>query len=76
MQELNEKFGYNVRTLRRALELTQQELADKSDLNRTYLVRVESGDRNVTLNTANRIAGALGTDVVTLLSEVNAQYGM
>ena len=75
MPELNEKFGYNVRTLRRALELTQQELADRSDLNRTYLVRVESGDRNVTLNTANRIASALGTDVVTLLSEADAQYG-
>ena len=64
------RFGTSVRTMRRAKEMTQHDLADKSGLNRTYMVRVESGDRNITLKTAHKIAKALDTDVISLLQGV------
>ena len=65
-----QRLGQSVRTLRRIRDLTQHELAYKARMNKTYLVRIESGDKNVTLKTAQKLACALDTDVVTLLTGV------
>ena len=68
--DINKRFGRSVRTMRRAMDITQFELADRAGLNRTYLVRIESGEMNITLNTAQKIADALQTDVITLLKGI------
>ncbi|MEM7532831.1 MAG: helix-turn-helix transcriptional regulator [Chloroflexota bacterium] len=36
--------------------MTQAQLAKQAGMNKTYLVRIESGDKNVTLKTAQKVA--------------------
>lgn len=48
---------------RESLGLTQEKLAQLSNLPRTTITKVESGSRNATLETLMRIAEALGTSV-------------
>ncbi|MCG2767304.1 MAG: helix-turn-helix transcriptional regulator, partial [Anaerolineae bacterium] len=49
-------FAQNVKRIRKDLGLSQEALADKAGLHRTYVGAVERGERNITLVSANRIA--------------------
>lgn len=60
-------FGRAVRQLRDAHRLSQETLADRADLNRTYLGEVERGVAIPSLVTAAKIAGALGIPTSELL---------
>jgi len=60
-------FGKNVRLKRLELGLSQEKLAEKSRLHRTYIGAVERSQRNITLVNAQKIASALGTDLSSLL---------
>ncbi len=51
-------FGQRVRTLREAKGWTQEELAEKADIHRTYLGGIERGLRNVALRNIAKIAQA------------------
>lgn len=53
------KFGENVRTRREALDLSQEQLAERAELDRTYISGVERGVRNLSLLNVVRIAKAL-----------------
>lgn len=53
------KFGDNVRSRREAQDLSQEQLAERADLDRTYISGVERGVRNLSLNNVVRIAKAL-----------------
>jgi transcriptional regulator with XRE-family HTH domain len=53
------KFGSNVRSRREALDLSQEQLAEKADLDRTYISGVERGVRNLSLLSAARLAKTL-----------------
>lgn len=55
-----EHVAENVRKHRLAAALSQEALAKKSGVSRRMLVSIESGDANVSLNTLDRIAEALG----------------
>lgn len=53
-------FGANVRRIRRAKEMSQEELAHRADIHRTYLSALErSGGRNPTIKVVERLARAL-----------------
>lgn len=65
------KFGANVRARREALDLTQEQLAERADLDRTYISGVERGVRNLSLNSVVRIAKALKTSASELCEGVN-----
>ena len=65
-------FGTAVRNLRLRLRLSQEQLATRADLHRTYIGSVERGERNVSLNNIHAIAIALQTDAAGLLSEADA----
>ncbi|MEM7531347.1 MAG: helix-turn-helix transcriptional regulator [Chloroflexota bacterium] len=69
-EEVYYLFGNSVRTIRRANDLTQAELAARAGMNKTYLVRIESGDKNLTLRTAQRLACALDVELTVLLKGV------
>ena len=57
----------NVRSYRFQRNLSQEELADKCGLHRTYIGSVERGERNVTLRTLSILADALNIQVTDLL---------
>lgn len=56
------EFGQRLRLLRTSRGLSQEELANAADLDRTYISSCEAGRRNVTLKTIMRLAEALGVD--------------
>ena len=66
-QRIKRLFGKHVRERRLALGLTQQELADRAGLHRSYIGEIELGRRNVTLKSAAKIAKVLQVDVASLL---------
>ena len=59
-------FGGRVREVRGELGISQDELAFRCGLHRTYLGGVERGERNVSLVNICRIARTLGVSVSTL----------
>lgn len=66
--DLRETLAKNIRMLRRAKNLSQEELADLCGLHRTYVGAVERAERNVTLKTLVSFANALDVTVSSLLS--------
>jgi len=58
----------NIRAYRRSKNMSQEELAEKCGLHRTYVGSVERCERNVTLSTLELLASVLGVSVPELLS--------
>lgn len=56
---LRKHFARNVRRLRKAKGLTQQQLADAAGINRTFISRLERGHFSATLETVAAVASAL-----------------
>lgn len=67
---LEQAFGYVLRKHRRALELTQEELAFETDLDRTFLSLMERGLRRPSLTTIFVLAGRFGVTPSQLVHEV------
>jgi transcriptional regulator with XRE-family HTH domain len=65
------KFGENVRALRESQTLSQEQLAERADLDRTYISGVERGVRNLSLISASRIAKALKTSVAEICEGIS-----
>lgn len=65
------KFGENVRALRVAQDLSQEQLAERADLDRTYISGVERGVRNLSLSSIVRIAKALKTSATVLCEDIH-----
>ena len=62
-------FARNVKRYRLEAELTQEELAARADLHRTYVGSVERAERNVSLRAIEQLADALGVAPRRLLEE-------
>ena len=60
-------LGANIRAYRLRAGLSQEELAEKADLHRTYVGAIERGDRNVSLKNIERLANALNVKTFELL---------
>ena len=71
LMSITTKFGNKVREARVSLGISQEELALRSDLHRTYIGSVERGERNITLVNAEKIALALDTQLYKLLIDDN-----
>lgn len=65
--EILNLFGENVRKFRRLLNLSQEELAHKADLHRTYIGMIERAEKNITLVNIEKIANALEVQIEDLL---------
>ena len=57
----------NIRELRYKLNISQEELAERCGLHRTYVGSVERAERNVTLSSLETLAKALNVSIVDLL---------
>ena len=61
--------GKRIKQIRNAIGINQQELADKSELDRTYISAVENGRQNISLSVTLRIAQALNTSVEKITNQ-------
>ena len=60
-----------MRKHRSLLKISQEELAHKANLHRTYIGMIERAEKNITLLNINKIASALEVPITELLTEVN-----
>lgn len=65
---LRDRFGVTVRQAREKLGWSQEMLADKASLNRSYLGEVERGIVMPSLATIAKLAGALSTNMSVLIA--------
>lgn len=62
-------FAQTVRRLRVEQGWSQEQLADRTGLHRTYVGSVERGERNVSIDNVEKFAKALGCSVGEMFSE-------
>jgi len=67
------QLGDRIRAVRKATEMTQEDLAGASDIDRSYIGGVERGERNLTFTMLCKIAKALKCDVASLTEDLPAQ---
>ncbi len=57
------QIGSNVRKLRKKIDLSQEDLALKCDVDRSYMGRIERGQNNITVLTLKKIINTLDIEV-------------
>lgn len=67
MADIKKKFGEKLRSIRKKKALSQEELAFRANLHRTYISDIERGSRNVSLENIEKIAKALRISTKDLL---------
>jgi transcriptional regulator with XRE-family HTH domain len=63
-------LGDNVRKRRQQLRISQEELADRAGLHRTYIGGIERGERNIGFLNLVKLARALGVELSELLRDL------
>jgi transcriptional regulator with XRE-family HTH domain len=61
-------FAQNLREARRVLGLSQEELAERSGLHRTYVGSVERAERNVSIDNMELLAHAVGQTLAEMVT--------
>lgn len=59
-------FGHNVQEARKKLGLSQEQLAERAGLHRTYIGMIERAEKNITLCNVEKIAYALEMSIKDL----------
>ena len=67
MQEISKKLGENMKQVRAKKKLSQGALARLLEVDKGYISNIESGNKNPTLATIQRLADALGVSADELL---------
>lgn len=65
------QLGKRVKQLRSKAKLSQEAFALQAGLNRTYISKIEKGNRNISLKNLEKIANAFGITVSALLDFSN-----
>lgn len=63
---IKEALGKRIKFLRNQLGISQEELADKAGIDRTYITSVECGKRNISIVNIEKIANALDVSLCKL----------
>lgn len=61
------KLGENIRKYRIQKDISQEELAYRADLDRTYISGIEKGDRNISVITLKKISNVIGIEILETL---------
>lgn len=69
--DINIKIGDRIRELRKSKGLSQEALANIAEVDRTYMTKVETGKRNVTVKILEKIIIALDSDFGTFFNGNN-----
>ncbi|WP_373481402.1 helix-turn-helix domain-containing protein [Geminocystis sp.] len=63
------KFGNKVRELRLKQNISQEKLAEKANVHRTYIGMIERAEKNITLINIEKIAKALEVNIYDLFTD-------
>lgn len=69
-RSLSDGVALAVATARKKVNISQEELAHKSGLDRTYISGIERGVRNITLNSLERVVSGLEIEMSDFLQEI------
>jgi len=64
-----EKFGEKIKEYRKLKGLSQEQLAEKANLHRTYIGMIERAEKNITLLNIEKIANALDLKITDLINQ-------
>lgn len=67
---LQKQIGENIRSLRNAIGISQEKLAELSDLDRTYVQSIEKGNRNISVEVLLKLSRGLNVKVTDILKEL------
>jgi transcriptional regulator with XRE-family HTH domain len=65
--EIKETFAQNLKNIRRARGLSQEELAHRAGIDRTYISALERSVYNASIDVVDRLAKELGVEAADLL---------
>ncbi len=68
--DIKSKVGIRIREMRVKVSMSQKDLAYSSDLDRSYLASVESGQRNISIVNLGKIANSLNISLSELFKGV------
>ena len=68
---IKESLGKRIKILRNEIGISQEELADRAEIDRTYITSVECGKRNISIVNIEKIAKALGVTLSKLFDFEN-----
>lgn len=68
--ELADRIGSRIRELRNEAGLSQEKLADRCGVHRTYIGAIERGEKNITAKTAEKVGSALDVSIEELFSNL------
>ena len=66
-KDILRKFGERIREERKKLNISQEELADRAGVHRTYIGMIERAERNITIINIYKISKALKIEPYKLL---------
>ncbi|MNR29677.1 anaerobic benzoate catabolism transcriptional regulator [compost metagenome] len=67
------RVSYNLKRLRKAQGLSQEKAAELADFHRTYVSQLERCVTNISIDGLERLAQALGVDVLELLKPIQLE---
>lgn len=70
--DINKILGENIRTIRKSNNLTQEQLADKLNINTNYLSQIENGKSGISLDTAIKICQITNSSTISLFKNIIA----
>ena len=68
---IRRNLGRKICRLRKALGMSQYAFSDMTGINRTYLIDVEKGRRNVSFDNLARISRGLGVKMAVLFEDID-----
>lgn len=69
-KEILIKFGERIKEERLKQKLSQEQLASKAGVHRTYIGMIERAEKNITLETIEKIAKALNLSIFDIFKGV------
>jgi len=71
-KNIPKELATTIRKKRKRLNLSQEEVADRSEIDRSYINRIECGKVSLSVVVAYRIAKALNTSLSRIIKEVES----
>jgi len=68
MKSIESRIGLRIRELRMRIKISQEALALRAELDRTYINSVENGRRNISIKSLEKITDALGVSLKEFFS--------